>query len=199
MPSAPAEVQLPGVDTAQGLHLVGGDGAFYLKLLERFWRSHQGTAQACSAEAAAGDWPALAHRAHSLRGSAASVGAQALREAAEALELAASRQADVPVALAALLPALDTVVQGLEQFFAGRHDPDQVLLLNKAEAMAAQAQLVVLLDDFSGDVPDFFEQVRPSLAQLLTASAMQDLAGHIERYEFQAARAVLAGALCKNG
>ncbi len=196
--SAPP-ILLQGVDTALGLNNVGGDRPFYVKLLERFLRAQQGTAQALGAEAAAGDWVACARRAHSLRGSAASVGADELRQAAEALEHAVGKHGAAPEELALLFPALGKVMAGLEEFFSSQHDPCQISLLNKAQALAAKAELVVLLDDFSGDTLDFFEEARASLAQLFEAGTLQALAGHLERYEFAQARELLEGGLSKNG
>lgn len=190
---------LPGINTTAGLRHVGGDQAFYVRLLEHFWHAHAGTAAALQREAAQDECDALALRAHTLRGSAASVGAEQLRQAAEALELVAGQPGAGSAQLAALLPALDEVMAGLAAFFSSQHDPNQDSLLNKAESLAAKAQLVVLLDDFSGDTLDYFVQVRSSLAQLMPEPAMQELARYIERYEFQAARRLLDSTLSKSG
>lgn len=191
-------ILLQGVDTAVGLNHVGGDRAFYIKLLERFWRSHQGTAESMRGDAVAGNWSDAARRAHTLRGSAASVGAEELRQAAEALEHAVGHERAAPAEMAALFPVLGRVMAGLEEFFSSQHDPCQISLLNRAQALAARAELIVLLDDFSGDTLDHFEEARASLAQLLTPQALQALAGHLERYEFEAARAVLDEGLSKS-
>lgn len=184
--------QIAAIDTTVGLKNVGADQAFYLKLLDRFWHAQRGAGPAFAAEAAAGDWAALVSRAHSLRGSAASIGAMALRQAAERLEHAADLRGPVTAELPALQRALAEVVAGLDEFFSSQIDQSQVFVLDRAEALGARDQLVVLLKDYSGDALDYFDAVKACLAQLMTPGQLLELAGHIERYEFEAARAVLA-------
>jgi signal transduction histidine kinase/ligand-binding sensor domain-containing protein/HPt (histidine-containing phosphotransfer) domain-containing protein/ActR/RegA family two-component response regulator len=63
-----------------------------------------------------------------------------------------------------------------------------------AAAAAAMEQLRALLADCSGESPDYFEQVRPSLASRLDAATLERLAAHIAQYEFEQARALLEAA-----
>ncbi|MES2324176.1 MAG: Hpt domain-containing protein [Pseudomonadota bacterium] len=187
--AAPA---IAGIDSTSGLKNVGADSAFYVKLLERFWHAQHHADAAFAAEAGAANWAALAGRAHSLRGSAASIGATALRGAAEQLENAAERRGPVTAELAVLQAALAEVLSGLNAYFSSQLDQSQDLLTDTAEAFAARDQLVVLLKDYSGDALDYFDSVKTSLAQLMGTGALAQLAEHIERYEFEAAREVLS-------
>lgn len=183
---------IAAIDSTIGLKNVGADRTFYLKLLDRFWHAQRAAGPAFAAEAAAGDWAALVSRAHSLRGSAAGIGAMALRHAAEQLEHAADLRGPVTAELPVLQDALAEVLAGLNEFFSSQLDQSQVLITDTAEAFAARDQLVVLLKDYSGDALDYFDSVKPALAQLMAPEALHRLAEHIERYEFEAAREVLS-------
>lgn len=185
--------QLEGIDAGAGLSNVGGDQAFYVKLLERFWRTQHGAACAFADAAGAGDWRAVGERAHSLRGSAAGIGAQALREAAEALELAVGQQRLPATAeLEVLQAALALVFGSLDKYFSTHVDSHQYLVADMARAAAAKAQLDVMLSEFSGEAGDFFDSCKNDLAAALPPAAIVLLEGHMQRYEFDAARAVLA-------
>ncbi|MFT3953219.1 MAG: response regulator [Piscinibacter sp.] len=76
---------LPGLDMAQGLRLVGGQVAVLERVVRRFVETYASGLPALAQSQDAVRWPALLH---SLRGAAASIGAQALADAAAALERA---------------------------------------------------------------------------------------------------------------
>ena len=184
--------QLEGIDTDAGLRNVGGDQAFYVRLLERFLRAQQGAVNALALEAGEADWSALGRRAHTLRGSAAGIGAHALQLHAEALEQAvAYGGAPDPEILAAMSSSLAVVLAGLEAYFLTHLDVRQSLASDHTRALAAKAQLVAMLSAFSGETNDFFEDCRADLAAALPPAAMRLLEGHVDRYEFDAARALL--------
>lgn len=186
-------MQLEGIDAGAGLRNVGGDEAFYIKLLERFWRAQQAACGAFEADAAAGNWRAAGERAHALRGSAAGIGATGLCLAAEALEQAAG-QGRLPAGaeVASVCGALAVVVAGLDKYFSTHLDSRQELVSDRARAHDAAAQLDVMLSEFSGDVLDYFDERRADFAAVLAPDAMLQLEANLERYEFEAARAVLA-------
>jgi HPt (histidine-containing phosphotransfer) domain-containing protein len=185
-------VQLEGIDAGAGLRNVGGDHAFYVKLLERFLRAQQAAHGAFDAEAGAGNWTAVGERAHALRGSAAGIGAHDVHQAAETLELAVAQQR-LPAAdeVQALCRALGVVVGALETYFSTQLDSRQELVSDMARALAAKAQLDVMLSEFSGESLDYFDECRADFAAALPLDAMLQLEGHLERYEFDAARALL--------
>ncbi len=64
-----------------------------------------------------------------------------------------------------------------------------------ADAWKAQAELRVLLAEFSGESQEYFERARSCLATLLPAAAMTRLEHHMEQYEFEAAGNLLANAV----
>ena len=190
--------QFDAIDTAAGLRNVGGDQAFYIRLLERFLRTQQGSVAALALEAGAGNWLAVGQRAHALRGSAAGIGAHALQRHAETLEQAVAQgAAPAPQLLEVLSSSLSLLVAKLDNYFSTQLDTRQCSASDKARALAARAQLDVMLSEFSGEANDFFDQCRSDLAAAMPPAAMALLEGHVERYEFAAARALLGQHLHK--
>jgi CheY-like chemotaxis protein/HPt (histidine-containing phosphotransfer) domain-containing protein len=102
----PAPLEIPGVDVAAGLKCVGGREATYRRLLGMFVEHHGGDLGLIRAALGAGQVEEGRRIAHSLKGAAASIGAETLRERALAVEVAI-REGHAQDAREALLMALD--------------------------------------------------------------------------------------------
>lgn len=105
-----------GLDVATGLRLVGQREALYLRLLQRFVSDHADSLLRVAAAQAAGDATTAERIAHTLKGVAAQIGAQALSERAQALEQAlregapaAEQQARGEATAALLAPLVDAL------------------------------------------------------------------------------------------
>ncbi|MBY0241365.1 MAG: response regulator, partial [Burkholderiaceae bacterium] len=85
---AEAEVRIDGIDSARGLRHVAGNTQLYGQLLERFRLAQRGAADEIGAALARGELTQAGRCAHTLRGVAGSVGATAVEQAAQAVELA---------------------------------------------------------------------------------------------------------------
>jgi PAS domain S-box-containing protein len=91
---AVSALQLPGFDVKQGLSFAGGKTTLYLKWLKKFRDQHAPRfAPLFEAARANADWATLLRMAHTLKGQAASLGANALAELAGQLEQACSTHA----------------------------------------------------------------------------------------------------------
>ncbi|MET3131461.1 signal transduction histidine kinase/ligand-binding sensor domain-containing protein/CheY-like chemotaxis protein [Oxalobacteraceae bacterium GrIS 1.11] len=77
-----------GLDTAAALRRLGGNHAFYRKVLARFKADQAGLSERIGALLAAGQAEAAGRAAHSVCGAAANIGATALADAARELEAA---------------------------------------------------------------------------------------------------------------
>jgi two-component system sensor histidine kinase/response regulator len=77
---------LPGINVEQGLSMVRGNRAKYLDLLRRFAESHADDMAALQTSLAAGDRPTALRLAHTLKGAAATLGANRLARMARDLE-----------------------------------------------------------------------------------------------------------------
>ena len=86
--SAPAEEipALPGIDTVTGLSRVGGNTALYLKILKKFRDGQADVVQRIQVAAEAGDTECAQREAHTLKGLAGNIGADALQALAQKVE-----------------------------------------------------------------------------------------------------------------
>ena len=120
-PAEPGEArplpELPGIDATIGLSYANGKPEIYRKILNLFRESHVHAFESGFRKAlAGGDWGGAARIAHTLKGSARTIGAIPLGDAAQALEEACHvRQAHVEPLLDRLLSELALVSDGLDK------------------------------------------------------------------------------------
>jgi two-component system sensor histidine kinase/response regulator len=77
-----------GLDVEGGLRMVRGNQSLYLRLLKLFIEEHQKDVQRLRALWESADLPGIQRLAHTLKGSVGSIGANPLKESADALQLA---------------------------------------------------------------------------------------------------------------
>jgi len=202
---------LPGIDTAAGLAITQHNQRLYRRLLRRFadtqsqFASHFAAALAAKAK----DPDAPTRCAHSLKGVAANIGAEGVREAAAALEHACKQDQDAALLQALLertLRALATVIDGLRAL----GDSDQIgaaagaTLAAPAEnhsgravvdQAAIDAELKALRTLVENDDTDAI-QALTTLAEHLSATAaamrIEPIAKALEAFDFEAALEALA-------
>jgi PAS domain S-box-containing protein len=107
---------LPGVDTQFGMRTAAMDAKLYRKLLIMFRDDYADFGGQFAAARAAADGGAAARLAHSLKGTAGSIGAFGVQQAAQVLEALCVPDADtgaLQAALADTVRALDEVLPGL--------------------------------------------------------------------------------------
>jgi signal transduction histidine kinase/DNA-binding response OmpR family regulator len=119
-------VGLSNIDTLRGLANTGGDGALYRRMLSLFREREADFVQRFNAARAARDAGAAMRAAHDLKGEAATLGMQAVEEAAAALErgcLDGARDADIDDMVRKVSSQLERVIEGLQAIeAAGPHD-----------------------------------------------------------------------------
>ena len=175
--STEAPPDLPGVDTATALRRLRGNVALYRNLLERFATEFARGDQPLQDALAAQDW-AGAHRwAHTLKGLAANIGADALQNAAQALEHAL--QGEHPdVALALVEPAARALLHLLDAIAHDRANRRAPVQAAPAEASADAAALdVAALQGHLTELAHRLEQSSSDARQLLEPVGAQ-LQGH---------------------
>jgi HPt (histidine-containing phosphotransfer) domain-containing protein len=193
---------LPGlaaIDSAFGLRNVAGNKVLYLQLLDRFRASQRDAGFDIRAAFESGRHIDAASRAHTLRGVAGNIGARELQLQAQAVEEAMGAGLAEPTRLAhrvaVLEDALEAVMTALDCYFeANAVEPLAAAAEPPAAAGQALRQLEALLAEFSGEATDYFESVRGALAAVLDGATLARLSGHLSRYEFEEARAVLQDA-----
>lgn len=110
-PSNPADA--PRIDSAAAIANLAGDSTLYAQVVEVFLEDAGGQASGLAAAIAAADHGAARRLAHTLKGMAATVGAERLRLRALALEQAC-KAAD-PAAIAAAYPSLREEIAATNQ------------------------------------------------------------------------------------
>lgn len=137
--------QLPGLDISETLAALHIDAATLTQILNGFLIDNRETVRRMQSALADGDRSQLGQLAHSLKGSAANIGAARLSETAHALEATGSQSPPQSVdRLAALIDAVDDAMAPVLQSIEGL----AATAKNAAPADAAPM-------DADGDAPDF--------------------------------------------
>jgi len=106
-------LKIAGIDTSLGLKSIGGKRERYVSLLHKFAAKQAEAAEAIRAALAAGDVSAAEREAHSLKGSASTLGATALAEHAAKVETAIKTGQSVDEALGSLSHSLVAVMKAI--------------------------------------------------------------------------------------
>ncbi|MCX7252406.1 MAG: Hpt domain-containing protein, partial [Burkholderiales bacterium] len=189
-----ALAQIDGLDSRLGLRRAAGREALYLSLLVKFVADQAAAPDRLAQAIARPDWDEAERTAHTLKGVAAQIGAQALSDAAQRLEQAirerrpaseleplrdsAARQL-VPLnqALAACLP--QTVPAGpAETVDAGQWPPLHARLLGLLEA--CDTECLQLFEQHAGQIraalgPARYEVVAQAIRDFDFAAALAEL------------------------
>ena len=189
---AGTEIAIPvldGIDTANGLARTQGNGELYLKLLRRFRVSQQHFASEFDAAVESADWELAIRLAHTLKGLAGSIGANALQQSCDVLETQARKQrverdacdlaaGELSRVLSALV-AVDDVEAGSEETGSGAADVKVIL-----------AELVQQLGNFDTSALDTVERHRKLLSTGSLAALFESLESALGEFDMLAARDV---------
>jgi polar amino acid transport system substrate-binding protein len=182
------------VDAQEGLRNAGGDGALYRRLLQRFATDQAGTAALAREAAAQGDLAGARRILHTLKGTAATIGARALAGLAESAELALETDGawSPDIDWDGLIRALDEVVSALDQSL-----PEAVPASpGSTPGLAPGAELRTLLaqlEDYDTAAADTLERMLAGAAPGPLQSALRSARKAIQQYDFAAALEALAG------
>ncbi|WP_338847629.1 response regulator [Massilia sp. W12] len=175
------------LDVDGGLQRSAGNPVLYLKLLRNLAQQESDCAQFMREAIVNQDWLTAGIRAHKAHGAAANLGAVKIAQAARALEALCSAGAELrDVDARALRQSLQQLQQGvqdlsrlLEQLPGAPAQPDPGVKLH----------LQHLLEEASGDAPDYFNQHKHKLG--LAVSTLDMIAAAMARYDFDHARQLL--------
>ena len=103
-----------GFDSAAGLKIMGGKADRYAKLLQKFADRESGIVGEIRAALETGDTATAERAAHSLKGSASTLGANALAERAAKAEAAIKSGQDVDEALETLSDSLRITISAIQ-------------------------------------------------------------------------------------
>ena len=197
-----------GLDTRTGLATAMNNPALYQRLLLRFHEGQRDFAAlfaAAQAEVQAGTDPQAAQRcAHTLRGTAATIGAKRLREAADRLEKACRQQASAAQTaplLQEVLKELSPVLAALEKVdarpeaatdaHAAQTSAQSTTGLNPEELARLRTQLLELLERGDAEAITLAEQHEDTLRTAYPAQ-WPVLSRALSDWDFEGARSCLA-------
>src|SRR5262245_24839082 len=185
--SGDAALSIPGIDVRAGLKRTGGNQKRYETLLRKFAEQQTGTVASIRAALLGSDAATAERIAHSLKGAAATLGANSLSEAAARVESAIRSGRGVEEAVQFLSLALDGVLSDLWSAL-----PEDVAC-NGGDHTAGEAatesliQLKRLLEADDGEAADFIADAKSHFAGVLTTAEIKALTDRIDNFDFDAA------------
>jgi polar amino acid transport system substrate-binding protein len=181
---------LEGIDTVAGLARTQGNGRLYLKLLHKLAASHACTLEEYDSAVAAGDWELAQRLAHTLKGVAGNIGANALQAACLALEEKARDHQQAGAARAVLQQELQRVLAAIATLDvtqpAVSREP-----LDVARARTVLAELSQQLAAYDTCAQETLEQNRGLLSAGVLGSHFRSLEKALDSYDFEAAQQVV--------
>ena len=180
---------IPGIDTKAALRRAGGNLKRYESLLRKFAQLSAGGVEEIRNALAAGETETAARAAHSIKGSAANLGATGVAEVAAKAESAILAGQGVDETLRSLETSFATTAAAIrtalpnEQAASGNGGGSA----DPATVLEPLLRLKTLLKNDDGDAADFILDARPGLSRVLTEAEMDALAGHVGNFDFAAA------------
>jgi two-component system, sensor histidine kinase and response regulator len=187
LPTIPSgDLLIPGIDTKTALKRTGGNRKRYESLLQRFADSQSHVVDDIRAALAAKDFPTAQRFAHSLKGAAANLGANALAQVAAAAEAAIDSNQAVAPALESLSRSLDQTIAAIRAPLPVESTSTSTPSPNADISTLVQplSRLKKLLETDDGDASDFLLDVRPTLSQFLTPGEMDSLFAHVGNFAY---------------
>src|SRR5262245_17885828 len=185
--SGDAELSIPGIDVRAGLKRTGGNQKRYEALLRKFAEQQAGTIASIRTALVGSDTATAERVAHSLKGAAATLGANSLSEAAARVEGAIKSGRGVEEAVQFLSLALDGVLSDLWSAL-----PEDVAC-NGGDHTAGDAakesliQLKRLLEADDGEAADFIADSKSHFTGVLTTAEIKALTDRVDNFDFDAA------------
>jgi len=200
---APASVQaaimIPGIDTASGLRRTGGNLDRYRTLLLRF-TENQAEAPDVIRAALKSELQETAERtAHTVKGTAATLGIQDLAEKAAKMEAAIKTGAALgDLDIDGFQASLEAAVTAIQAALAATAEPVKTNTAPKPPAdlrrlAAPMGRLLALLKADDGEALDYWTDIHPSLSAALDASDLNRLGRLVGNFDFTAAVSELEG------
>jgi HPt (histidine-containing phosphotransfer) domain-containing protein len=185
---------LPGVRVVESVKNMGGNLSLYYTLIKNFSNNQRDVADRMRAALAAGDQKTAGRLAHTLRGLAGTIGAEALGGKSRELELATQQDMDetvesllqdVELELTSLFVAIDRALQLQAENAAEGTDPTKVSIDHEALGrLIGKAKKE--LEEFDSTVSETLEQIeRMVSSDTAMKMALQAVARAIDKYDYE--------------
>jgi CheY-like chemotaxis protein/HPt (histidine-containing phosphotransfer) domain-containing protein len=186
---------IPGIETQSALKRTGGDRQRYESLLRRFADAQVGAVGEIRTALGAQDSATAQRIAHSLKGAAANLGANALASAAGSAELAIKTQTDVESALVKLEQALFAAVASIQQTIPSTEKVESTPRGNGDPAVVLQplSRLKKLLEADDSEAAEFILQAQSSFASVLRGTEIETLTRAVGDFDYESALRTVSG------
>ncbi|MEH6650066.1 MAG: PAS domain S-box protein [Motiliproteus sp.] len=189
--------QIPALDSNTGLSRIQGNVALYLKILLKFQRSQADFIARYDHCVSLEQWGDAQRHAHTLKGLAGSIGAEALQQDAAELEQLADREQTEADVVKRLAVSLESLMKGISLLQAGDDQPATAAQADTQLVRQQLEQLQVLIDGFDAETADYLEQHRSTLSAGMFRLLYKKLAAAVDQYDFEQARDVVVSMLDK--
>jgi CheY-like chemotaxis protein len=182
--------ELPGINVKAGMATTMNNEKLYTRMLIKFRDSQGGFAQLFAAALKDSDPVAPARAAHTLKGTAGSIGARSVQAAAGDLEDACNAKAPaerLQELLQRALQELEPVIAGLQQVGAAQAAPQAKPAIDDAELQRSLKTLLALVEDSDSEAGDLLGDLLTKLAGSPMLDKLKPVAGALEDYDFDAA------------
>ena len=186
-----------GVDLALGLKRALGKPALYRAQLRKFIAGQAGVPERIGAALTAEDWKSAERLAHTLKGTAATIGASEVAELAARLEAtigARAPRASIDVLLGDVSRPLATLVDTLRGALPAERGGTAPVSVDDAQLKLLADQLAVRLADSDSEAADLFEQ-NAELFRAAFGDHYREIEESIRNFDFEQALTALHAAL----
>ena len=187
------DLDIPGLDTANGLRRVLGKKELYLSMLRKFAASQQHVASEIVAALDAGDWSSAERLAHTLKSVAANIGAGELKSAAGLLETAISeRQERIQVdgLLASAATLLGVLIETLVARLPSAANGEVAAAVDPLRLRRVCRDLAVLLAESDAEAGDLLD-AEAALLRTAFGAGYWSLETAVRHFDYEAGLAAL--------
>jgi signal transduction histidine kinase/DNA-binding response OmpR family regulator/HPt (histidine-containing phosphotransfer) domain-containing protein len=188
-PADSAPLEIPGIDTQTALKRTGGNRQRYVSLLRRFADSQVGAVGEIHAALKAQDSATAQRIAHSLKGAAANLGANALATAAGGAEVAIKTHNEVEPALVEMERTLFAAVAAIQKTLPSAEKVESTLSGNGDPSVVLQplSRLKKLLDADDSQAAEFIIEAQGSFSAVLSRTEIETLTRMVGDFDYESA------------
>jgi len=194
-PGDSGPLEIPGIDTQTALKRTGGNRQRYVSLLRRFAESQAGATGQIRAALEAQDSATAQRIAHSLKGSAANLGANALSAAAGGAENAIRTQSGIGQALSEMDAMLCAAVAAIQRTLPSADKVESTPNGDRDPSVVVQplSRLKKLLEADDGEAAEFIAEAEGSFSAILSRAEIETLTRMVGDFDYAGALRAVSG------
>jgi signal transduction histidine kinase/DNA-binding response OmpR family regulator/HPt (histidine-containing phosphotransfer) domain-containing protein len=194
-PADSPPLEIPGIDTQTALKRTGGNRQRYVSLLRRFADSQVGAVGEIRAALKPQNSATAQRIAHSLKGAAANLGANALATAAGSVEVAIKTQSEVEPALVEMERTLFAAVAAIQKTLPSAEKVESTMSANGDPSVVLQplSRLKKLLEANDSEAAEFILEAQGSFSAVLSRTEIEKLTRMVGDFDYASALRAVSG------